>query len=69
MSAGATMWRMCNGKRRYTAEQAETRATALNRKRKRRGPKVEWYRCDVCLWWHLGCRRHNNKALRQGGLM
>lgn len=42
---------MCRGKEAFTTPQI---AREVERKRRRRGIKVETYRCLVCQQWHLG---------------
>lgn len=42
---------MCRGKETFATPQI---AREVERKRRRRGIKVETYRCLVCSQWHLG---------------
>lgn len=68
MSIGSTMWRMCEGKQRYDEATARDLAARHNATRRRRGSRLQAYRCDCCGAHHLGGHRRSTKAIRRGGV-
>lgn len=64
MSIGASMYRMCWGKRRHeTMADAAAHARAVNGPRGRTTRKLEPYTCDVCGGFHTGRRHQGRRGL------
>lgn len=61
MGSGAFTWRMCEGKTRYTEDEANAEA-------ERHGHGMKTYACPVCDGWHIGHKRRSGRKLRAGVL-
>lgn len=70
MGHGAFMWRVCEGKRPYTEEEARRVAGERNARLTRRQTHYTAYFCTVCgdgeTNWHIGRRKRGGHKMRSG---
>lgn len=67
MGHGAFMWRVCEGKARYTEEEARAVAAERNTRLTRRQTHYTAYFCTVCdRNWHVGRRKRGGHKMRSG---